>query len=56
VALKRERDELAEPLAQIEAYQSGITAMAKAWVTQVDSAAGTADAGGKRRERNQRTK
>jgi hypothetical protein len=29
--LKQERDQLAERLAQIEAYQPGITAKAKAW-------------------------
>jgi hypothetical protein len=34
--LRRERDELAERLAQIEAFQPGIAAKAKAWVEQVD--------------------
>ena len=36
-ALRRERDELAVQLAQIEAYQPGITAKAQAWVEQVDA-------------------
>jgi hypothetical protein len=35
-ALRRERDELAVQLAQIEAYQPGIAAKARAWVEQVD--------------------
>ena len=35
-ALKRERDELAERLVVIEAYQPGITAKARAWVAEVD--------------------
>jgi hypothetical protein len=34
--VKQERDKLAVQLAQIEAYQPGITAKAKAWVEQVD--------------------
>ncbi|MFL5282965.1 MAG: hypothetical protein ACJ8AW_18730 [Rhodopila sp.] len=38
LALKQERDELAVQLAQIEAYQPGITAKAQAWVEQVDRA------------------
>jgi hypothetical protein len=37
-ALKRERDELAVQLAQIEAYQPGIADKARAWVEQVDAA------------------
>jgi hypothetical protein len=36
VAVRRERDELAERLAAIEAYQPGITEKAKAWVAEVD--------------------
>jgi hypothetical protein len=39
LAVRRERDELAERLAQIEAYQPGITDAAKVWVAQVDRAA-----------------
>jgi len=35
-ALRRERDELAVQLAQIEAYQPGITEKARAWVGQID--------------------
>jgi len=34
--VKAERDELAVLLVQIEAYEPGITAKAKAWVEQVD--------------------
>ena len=37
LAVKAERDELAERLAQIEAYQPGIAAKARAWVEQVDT-------------------
>jgi hypothetical protein len=47
-ALRRERDELAERLAQIEAFQPGIADKARAWIAQVDSVPGVADAGGKR--------
>jgi uncharacterized membrane-anchored protein len=36
VALRRERDELAVVLAQIEAYQPGIADKARAWVDQID--------------------
>jgi hypothetical protein len=36
LAVKQERDELAVQLAQIEAYQPGIAAKAKAWVEQID--------------------
>ena len=36
-ALKRERDELAERLAKIEAYQPGIAAEAAAWIAEVDA-------------------
>jgi hypothetical protein len=36
LALRRERNELALTLAQIEAYQPGIAAKARAWVEQVD--------------------
>jgi hypothetical protein len=39
-ALRRERDELAVVLAQIEAYQPGIADKARAWVEQVDGMAG----------------
>src|SRR4051795_2696036 len=43
--LQKERDALAESLAQIEAYQPGILNVAKAWVAQMDRAARiTADA------------
>jgi hypothetical protein len=35
--LKQERDELAERLAQIEAFQPGIVDAARAWVAQVDA-------------------
>ncbi|MFL5287161.1 MAG: hypothetical protein ACJ8AW_40885 [Rhodopila sp.] len=35
-ALRQERDDLAVQLAQIEAYQPGIAAKARAWVEQVD--------------------
>src|SRR5690242_7204369 len=38
VALRRERDELAMKLAQIEAYEPGIAAKARAWVEQLDAA------------------
>jgi hypothetical protein len=37
-ALRQERDELAMTLAQIEAYQPGVAAKARAWVEQVDAA------------------
>jgi hypothetical protein len=37
LALRRECDELAVLLAQIEAYQPGIAAKARAWVEQVDT-------------------
>jgi hypothetical protein len=36
-ALKRERDDLAERLAMIEAYDPGIEAKAQAWIAQVDA-------------------
>ncbi|MFL5252762.1 MAG: hypothetical protein ACJ8AI_07690 [Rhodopila sp.] len=36
-ALKRERDELAERMAAVEAFQPGITAEAQAWIKQVDA-------------------
>jgi hypothetical protein len=35
--LKRERDELAERLATVEAYQPLVTAKAQAWIAQVDA-------------------
>ena len=38
-ALQQERDDLAESLAQVEAYQPGILNVAKAWVAQIDRAA-----------------
>jgi hypothetical protein len=38
LAVKQERDELAVQLAQIEAYQPGIAAKARAWVEQIDRA------------------
>jgi hypothetical protein len=37
-ALRRERDELAVQLAQIEAFEPGITAKARVWVVRVDRA------------------
>src|SRR3954453_17507078 len=37
-ALRRERDELAVVLAQIEAYQPGIADKVWAWIAQVDGA------------------
>ena len=37
--LRKERDDLAESLAQIEAYQPGILNVAKAWVASIDRAA-----------------
>ncbi len=36
LAVRRERDELAVLLAQIEAYEPGIAAKAKVWVDRVD--------------------
>ena len=43
-ALRKERDDLAESLAQIEAYQPGILNVAKAWVAAIDrTARGAAD-------------
>jgi len=39
VALRKERDDLAESLAQIEAYQPGILNVAKAWVASIDRTA-----------------
>jgi hypothetical protein len=43
-ALRKERDDLAESLAQIEAYQPGILNVAKAWVASIDrTARGAAD-------------
>jgi hypothetical protein len=36
--VKAERDELAVLLVQIEAYEPGITAKARAWVGEVDGA------------------
>ena len=37
-ALRKERDDLAERLAQIRAYQPGIEAGAKAWLAKIDRA------------------
>ena len=37
LAVRAEHDELAVTLAQIEAYQPGIAAKARAWVEQVDT-------------------
>jgi hypothetical protein len=43
-ALRKERDDLAESLAQIEAYQPGILNVAKAWLAAIDrTARGAAD-------------
>ena len=43
-ALRKERDDLAESLAQIEAYQPGILNVAKAWLASIDrTARGAAD-------------
>jgi hypothetical protein len=36
-ALRQKRDELAVLLVQIEAYQPGTTAKAKAWIAQIDA-------------------
>jgi BMFP domain-containing protein YqiC len=44
-ALKQECDELAERLAQIEAYQPGITEAAKGWVAQIDGSSRAANDG-----------
>jgi hypothetical protein len=41
-ALKQDCDALAETLAQIEAYQPGITDAAKAWLARIDRASGGA--------------
>jgi hypothetical protein len=38
-ALRKERDDLAESLAQVEAYQPGIRGVARAWVASIDRAA-----------------
>jgi hypothetical protein len=38
-ALRKERDDLAESLAQVEAYQPGILNVAKAWVASIERAA-----------------
>jgi hypothetical protein len=51
-ALKRECDELAERLAQIEAYQPGITEAAKGWVAQIDGSSRAANDGSEWDERN----
>jgi BMFP domain-containing protein YqiC len=51
-ALKRECDELAERLAQIEAYQPDITDAAKAWVAQSDGSSRVADDDGEWIKRN----
>jgi hypothetical protein len=37
-ALRKERDDLAERLAQIRSYQPGIEAEAKAWLAKIDRA------------------
>jgi hypothetical protein len=43
-ALRTERDDLAESLAQVEAYQPGILNVAKAWLAAIDrTARGAAD-------------
>ena len=52
LAVRRERDELAERLAQVEAYQPGITDAAKVWVAQADRAARDAAGGGEWGGRN----
>ena len=42
--LRKERDDLAESLAQIEAYQPGILNVAKAWLASIErTARGAAD-------------
>jgi hypothetical protein len=38
-ALRKERDDLAESLAQVEAYQLEILNVAKAWVVSIDQTA-----------------
>ena len=52
VALKQDCDALAESLAQIEAYQPGITDAAKAWVASIDRTARGADDDSEWPERN----
>jgi hypothetical protein len=39
MAALKERDDLAESLAQVEAYQPGIRGVARAWVASIDRAA-----------------
>jgi hypothetical protein len=51
-ALQKERDDLAESLAQVEEYQPGITDAAKAWVAQIDRTARGADDDSEWPERN----
>ena len=41
-ALQKERDDLAESLAQVEAYQPGILNVARAWVASIDRTARSA--------------
>ena len=42
-ALRKERDDLAEQLAQITSYQPGIEAEAKAWLAKIDRASRAID-------------
>jgi hypothetical protein len=51
-ALQKERDDLAESLAQIEAYQPGILNVAKAWVASIDRTARVAADGSEWPKRN----
>jgi predicted nucleic acid-binding Zn-ribbon protein len=51
-ALKQERDDLAESLAQVEAYQPGITDAAKVWAAQIDRASRGVDDDSEWPERN----
>jgi hypothetical protein len=51
-ALRKERDDLAESLAQIEAYQPGILGVAKAWLASIDRTARAADDDSEWPERN----
>jgi uncharacterized coiled-coil protein SlyX len=51
-ALRKERDDLAESLAQVEAYQPGILNVAKAWLASIERAARGADDDSEWPERN----
>jgi hypothetical protein len=51
-ALQKERDDLAESLAQVEAYQPEILNVAKAWLTSIERTARNADDDSEWPERN----